>query len=55
MAEQLIIGAIVLAAAAFIARRVWRAISAARAPKGGAGCDSGCGCASSSTGTAAKH
>ena len=44
MAEQLIIGLIVLAATLFIARRSWRTIVAARAPKG-AGCDSGCGCA----------
>lgn len=43
MFEQLIIAAIVLGAATFIVRRVWAAIAAARAPKGG--CGSGCGCA----------
>lgn len=44
MLEQLIIGAIVLVAALFIASRMWRTIAAARAPKSAAGCDSGCGC-----------
>jgi FeoB-associated Cys-rich membrane protein len=48
MLESLIIGAIVLGAVFFIARRVWRTIAAARAPKG-AGCDSGCGCAPTAT------
>jgi hypothetical protein len=46
MLELGIIGTIVLAASLFLLRRVWRAVAAARAPKGaGAGCDSGCGCA----------
>ena len=44
MVQQLIVGLLVLGAAAFITRRMWLAIAAARAPKG-AGCDSGCGCA----------
>jgi hypothetical protein len=44
MLEQLTIGAIVLGAAFFIARRVWQTIAAARAPKTAAACDSGCGC-----------
>ena len=44
MLQQLIIAAIVLGAATFIVRRVWAAVAAARAPKGG--CGSGCGCAS---------
>ncbi len=43
MLETGIVATIVLAAVFFIARRAWRAIAAARAPKG-AGCDSGCGC-----------
>jgi hypothetical protein len=43
MMQQVIVGLLVLAAATFIARKMWRAIAAARAPKG-AGCDSGCGC-----------
>ena len=47
MLEQLIISAIVLGAALFIGRRIWRTIASARAPKGG-GCDSGCGCAPTS-------
>ncbi len=47
MVEQLIIAAIVLGAVAFIGRRLWLAIAAARAPKGG-GCNSGCGCAPTS-------
>ncbi len=54
MTEQLIIGAIVLAATAFIARKVWRAIAAARAPAS-AGCDSGCGCEQAAPGTASKR
>lgn len=45
MIQQLIVGGIVLGAAAFIARRMWSAIASARARKGAAGCDSGCGCA----------
>jgi FeoB-associated Cys-rich membrane protein len=44
MGQQLIVAAIVLTAAAFIARRMWRAVASARASKQ-AGCDSGCGCA----------
>jgi FeoB-associated Cys-rich membrane protein len=44
MGQQLIVGAIVFAAAAFIVRRLWRAVASARASKQ-AGCDSGCGCA----------
>ncbi|MCC7054064.1 MAG: FeoB-associated Cys-rich membrane protein [Gemmatimonadaceae bacterium] len=44
MVEQFATALIVLAAAAFVVRRMWRAIAAARAPKGGA-CDAGCGCA----------
>ena len=43
MAEQFVIALIVLAAAAYTGRRLWKAVAAARAPKGG-GCDSGCGC-----------
>jgi hypothetical protein len=54
MAEQLIIAAIVLAAAAFIARKVWHTITSARAARGG-GCDSGCGCATDSSGRVAEH
>ncbi len=48
MVQQLIVGLLVLGAAAFITRRMWLAIAAARAPKG-AGCDSGCGCAAPTT------
>ncbi len=46
--QQLLIALIVLSAAGFIGRRVWRTVAAARAPKGG-GCDTGCGCASGKT------
>ena len=48
MVQQLIVGLLVLGAAAYITRRMWLAIAAARAPKG-AGCDSGCGCAAPAT------
>ena len=48
MGQQLLVGLIVLAAVLFVARRIWSAIAAARAPKG-AGCDSGCGCAPSAS------
>ncbi len=41
--QQFIVGLIVLAAAAFIVRKVWRTIASARAAKGAA-CGSGCGC-----------
>jgi FeoB-associated Cys-rich membrane protein len=46
--QQLLVVLIVLSAAGFVGRRVWRAIAAARAPKGN-GCDTGCGCAPGST------
>ncbi len=48
MLQQVIVGLLVLGAAAFISRRMWLAVAAARAPKG-AGCDSGCGCAAPTT------
>ncbi len=54
MTQQLIIAAIVLAAASYIARKVWRTVAAARAAKG-AGCDSGCGCEPVSTGSVSRH
>ena len=54
MLEQLLVALIVLTAVAFIGRRAWRAIAAARAPKG-AGCDSGCGCAPGSDSARARH
>jgi hypothetical protein len=41
--QTLLVGLIVLAALAFIGRRAWRTVSAARAPKGD-GCGSDCGC-----------
>ncbi len=53
MLEPLIIGAIVLAAAIYIGRRVWAAIAASRAPKGG--CGSGCGCAPSASSPRSSH
>jgi hypothetical protein len=46
MLQTLIVGAIVLAALAFVGRRAWRTVSAARGPKDGPGCggpDCGCG------------
>ena len=43
MAEHVVIVLIVLSAATYTGRRLWKAVAAARAPKGG-GCDSGCGC-----------
>jgi hypothetical protein len=47
MFQQLLVGVIVLCAAAFITRRVWRTVASARAAsKGGASaCASDCGCA----------
>jgi len=43
MTQQVIVAVLVLTAVAFVGRRVWRTIAAARAPKS-AGCASGCGC-----------
>jgi len=40
--QLLIVGTIVAMALAFIGRRAWRTVVAARKPK--AGCDSDCGC-----------
>ena len=48
MVQQLIVGLLVLAAVAFITRRIFLAVASVRAPKG-AGCDSGCGCAAPAT------
>ena len=42
--QTLVVGLIVLAALFFVGRRAWRTVSAARAPKGGPGCGSDCGC-----------
>lgn len=45
MMQTLIVGLIVLAALAYVGRRAWRTVSAARGPKDGAGgCGSDCGC-----------
>ncbi len=41
--ELIIVGSIVLAAMAFIARSAWRTVRAARKPKAGCGSDCGCG------------
>lgn len=49
--ETLAIVIIVGGALLFTGRRLWRALQSARAPRGGAGCDAGCGC---ETGTPAK-
>lgn len=46
LVQTLLAGAIVLGALAFVARRAWRTVSAARTPKGGSACggpDCGCG------------
>jgi hypothetical protein len=44
MEGQTIVAALIVASAiAFVTRRVWRAVSAARAPKSGCGSDCGCG------------
>jgi hypothetical protein len=50
--ESLAILIIVGGAVLFTARRVWRAVQSARAPRGAAGCDAGCGC---ETGSPAKE
>jgi len=42
--QSLLVGLIVLAAAAYVGRRVWRTLVLARAPKDAAGCGDGCGC-----------
>lgn len=42
--QALAVGAVVLAAAAYMARRGWRMLAAARAPKDQGGCGGGCGC-----------
>ena len=44
MMQTLVVGLIVLAALAYVGRRAWRTVSAARVPKGDAGCGSDCGC-----------
>lgn len=47
MMQTLVVGLIVLAALAYVGRRAWRTVAAARTPKGGAGaggCGSDCGC-----------
>jgi hypothetical protein len=41
LVQTLVVAAIVLAAAAYVGRKVWRALR----PKAVAGCDAGCGCA----------
>jgi hypothetical protein len=41
--DTLVVMAVVLLAAGFIARRVWLAVRAARKPAGGCGPDCGCG------------
>jgi len=40
MMQTLVVAALVLAAAAYAGRRVWRTLR----PKKAAGCDTGCGC-----------
>lgn len=45
LVQTLLAGAIVLGALAFVARRAWRTVAAARAPKSGGACGSAdCGC-----------
>jgi hypothetical protein len=46
MMQTLVVGMIVLFALAYVGRRAWRTVSAARGPKGGdaGGCGSDCGC-----------
>ena len=45
MVETLVVIAIVGAAAAYVGRKIWRTLAAARAPKGsGPGCGGDCGC-----------
>ena len=46
MAQTVVVIAIVLLAAAYVARRAWRALRPAR----GAGCDHGCGCGDAAAG-----
>jgi FeoB-associated Cys-rich membrane protein len=41
-AQRIVVVLIVASALAFVARRAWRAIAAARTPKSGCGSDCGC-------------
>lgn len=42
--QTLAAGLIVLAAAAYAGRRVWRTVASSRAPKQDGGCGGDCGC-----------
>ena len=44
LVQTLLVALLVLGAAAYLGRRAWRAVAAARRPAGGAACGSGCGC-----------
>jgi hypothetical protein len=44
IAQTAAAGSMVLVAAAYMGRRWWKTIAAARAPKDGPGCGAGCGC-----------
>jgi len=44
MLQTLIAGLVVLAALAYVGRRVWRTVLAGRTPKDGPGCGDDCGC-----------
>ena len=43
LVQTLLVALLVLGAAAYLGRRAWRAMAAARRPAGGAACGSGCG------------
>lgn len=47
--ESLAIVIIVAGALLYTGRRLWRALQSARAPRGAAGCDAGCGCETSAS------
>jgi hypothetical protein len=44
--QTLLVGSIILAAAAYVGRRWWKTLALARTPKrdGGSACGPGCGC-----------
>ena len=44
LVQTLLVALLVLGAAAYLGRRAWRSVAAARRPAGGAACGSGCGC-----------
>ena len=55
LAQSLVVALIVLAAAAYLGRALWRTVSSARRAKAGGGCASGCGCSAAQEPAAARR